>query len=153
MHINILYNKKLITLYLYKYHNIINMSEITDDFIFNLELCHKNLKKYILYICNKTTEYYKLFLHDIFVSIEHFATNDKLYIDKLCELKSIINNLSLVDKEYDLDDYLSIDFSDNKSAYDKFHQQFKSLKKMYKIIKILLKETFQVKIFYYHGSL
>jgi hypothetical protein len=129
------------------------MSEITDDFIFNLELCHKNLKKYILYICNKTTEYYKLFLHDIFVSIEHFATNDKLYIDKLCELKSIINNLSLVDKEYDLDDYLSIDFSDNKSAYDKFHQQFKSLKKMYKIIKILLKETFQVKIFYYHGSL
>ena len=34
MHINILYNKKLIILYLYKYHNIINMSEITDDFIF-----------------------------------------------------------------------------------------------------------------------
>ena len=107
---------------------VVNKSDkINIDYNFSDDKNYKHLEQYLEHISTKTREYFMRFMNDIYSSIELFATKDKIHLEKVNEILNILNVLEVIEKQYNLDDFVLLQYKENSLMYNNFHLKMKYL--------------------------
>jgi hypothetical protein len=88
---------------------------------------YKHLELYLEHISTKTRDYFMRFMNDIYSSIELFATKDKIHLEKVNEILKILSVLEVIEKQYNLGDFILLQYKENSLMYNNFHLKMKYL--------------------------
>lgn len=98
---------------------------IVSNLIVEKKINHDNIiieldEQLIITLIDKINMFHKLFFSNIFDFITNISTNNSIYTKALNDFKLIVQKIILIDKQYNINDYINLKFTNNTVEFRNF---------------------------------